>query len=262
MKDTLDIWDEANIENLPFYGSANDLNNLSLVVARCLENISASTSPRAIVLETWLAVDFTVRQFLLAGFGLVRFCDEDFDVRYRLLPSSFSGLLKLFKDVVEYNSKFSLEPDPPRPDKTGGFRASHQFWSFIKDKHKPLLDKIQEVQREYIREMNPEPTEEERIAYYATVSPISLDGPKTNIEKMNLEWRKVASKLNKPWFKSAEQLNKARNIAAHNVDADKIGLKLGISVNSGNKTNRIRKKCSSLLSTLLAVNINRKEKDN
>lgn len=258
MKDTLDIWDEANIENLPFYGSANDLNNLSLVVARCLENISASTSPRAIVLETWLAVDFTVRQFLLAGFGLVRFCDEDFDLRYILLPSSFSGLLKLFKDVVEYNSKFSLEPDPPHPDKTGGFRASSQFWTFIQNKHRPLLDKIREVEEEYVREMNPEPTEEERLAYYATISSISLDETKTNAEKMPLEWRKVASKFDKQWFTLAEGLNKARNIAAHNVDAKKIGLKLGLSVSSSNITNRIRKKCTSLLKILLAVNINGK----
>jgi len=258
MKDIFSIWDENNIENLPFYGSPRDLTILAKLVANCLNKLETSTNPREMVLETWLAVDYTVRQFLLSGFELNRFCDEEFDLGYILLPSSFSELVKTFKDVVKYNSKFSLEPEPPPPDKTGGFKASHQFLSFIKNKHKPLLDKIQEVQEEYILEMNPEPTKEENMAHYATVSTISLDEPKTNIEKIDLEWRKVASKLNESWFDSVKQLNKARNIAAHNVDAYKIGLELGISMNSKNITDRIRKKCISLLSTLLAINVNEK----
>ncbi|MBL7125500.1 MAG: hypothetical protein ISS51_05355 [Dehalococcoidales bacterium] len=209
------------------------------------------------VLETWLTVDFAVRQFLLAGFELVRFCDEGFDLRYSLLPSSFMALLRLFKDAVKHNSKFSLEPDPPHPDKIGGFRASYQFWSFIRDKHKSLLDKIKEVSREYILEMNPELRdhilEEGKTAFFLTNS---LDESKSTAKKMNLEWRKVASKFDKSWFELAEQLNNARNIAAHAVDADKIGRQFGLT--GGNLSELIRDKCRSILSILLSVRINQK----
>jgi len=64
MENIFSIWDEDEIEKLPFYGSASDLTTLTLFMVNCLKKLATSANQREMVLETWLAFDFTVRQFL------------------------------------------------------------------------------------------------------------------------------------------------------------------------------------------------------
>ena len=75
------IWDEDR-EDVLFYGNVYDLEELRSLLDNCLEVLKTSGSAREMVLETWLALDFAIRQFLLAGFDLSRFCDEEFDLKY------------------------------------------------------------------------------------------------------------------------------------------------------------------------------------
>jgi len=206
------------------------------------------------VLETWLALDFAIRQFLLAGLELSKFCDEDLDLKYKLLPNSFRGLLKLFKDTIKYNSQFGLKPDPVRSDDIGGFRASYSFLKYVKEKHSELFENIIEVEKEYIIYKHPElkgsKYPKETLAFLS-MEPFEISKPKRPLEKMDLGWRKIASKFDGPWFEKAERLNNARNEAAHSVNVDKIGARFGLS--GPIMLENIRSECQAISNVLLAV---------
>ena len=82
-----DIWDDESA-SVPFWGRIDQLQKLSDLVGRCVETVTESESPRDMVLETWLVLDYAVRDLVVSGYGLYKFCQEDFDLRYILLPKS------------------------------------------------------------------------------------------------------------------------------------------------------------------------------
>lgn len=237
-----DIWDEER--NVLFFGSSRDLRELTTLVSNCLNVLREATCIRQMVLETWLVVDYAIRKFLLAGFELARFCDEDFDLLDKLLPREFPALLK---DTVDYNRKLPLKPEPINIDRFGGFTASFEFWEFIKSRHPEFLKQIEEIQKEYIIEHNPDLTEGETVAFLHDVYP---DGER-KVAKIRLGWREVACALDKKWFKLAEQLNKARNKAAHSLLEDKIARSFGLT--GSNTLALTKEKCFSIMSTLLGL---------
>lgn len=73
-----DIWDE--LDSIPFWGRIDQLEKLSDIASRCLETVTKSESPREMVLETWLVLDYAVRDLIVSGYGLYKFCQEDFDL--------------------------------------------------------------------------------------------------------------------------------------------------------------------------------------
>ena len=257
------VWDEER-DDIIFFGNVYDLNILHSVITECIEILDKSTSPREMVLETWLTLDFALRQFLLAGFELTRFCDEDFDLGDLLLPNGFSDSLNLFNKTIKYNSKFTLEPEPHAPDKTGGFKSSYEFLSYIKNKHPELYGKIEEVTKEYRLEKNPELLEIQlsngkKLTFSSEIlssESLSLTPSKHKIERMGLGWRKIASTFGDSWIRAARQLNTARNKAAHSHDVNRIGLAFGLK--GDNLTEKVRKKCRLLLNVLLGVKIDKK----
>jgi len=103
--------------------------------------------------------------------------------------NSFSDLIVLFEKTIRYNSKFPLEPENSITNTTGGFKASYDFWKFIKDKHPELDRKIVEVTEEYIIEKSPLPT--------ITNEPLSIK-TEPEVERMRLGWREIASKFGDP----------------------------------------------------------------
>ncbi len=244
-KDLEYIWDEKR-EDVLFYGNVYDLEELHSVLDNCHEVLRKSESAREMVMETWLSLDFSIRQFLLSGFDLSRFCDEDFDLKYMLLPNTFSSLLKLFQRTIKYNSKFCI-PGHPSNDEIESIKGSISLWKYMKEKHEDLFNHIIEFQKEYKAYKHPELKD---ANYLMIMKPIELDR-KRPLEKMNQGWRCTACKFDDSWFKKAEQLNYARNEAAHSVDSNKIGSRFGLS--QPNMPEKIRGKCLEILNILLAV---------
>lgn len=244
-KDLEYIWDEKR-EDVLFYGNVYDLEELHSVLDNCHDVLRKSKSGREMVMETWLSLDFSIRQFLLSGFDLSRFCDEDFDLKYMLLPTTFSALLRLFQRTIKYNSKFCV-PDQPSHDEVESVKGSISLWKYMKEKHEDLFEKIIEFQKEYNAYKHPEL---KGTNYLMIMKPIKLVRRRP-LEKMNQGWRCTACKFDESWFKKAEQLNYARNEAAHSVDAAKIGARFGLS--QPNMLEKIRVKCLEILNVLLAV---------
>ncbi len=242
------VWDD-NREDILFWGTESDLKQLNSLIKQCIDVLNTSNNPREIVLETWLTLDYALRKFLLSGFELSRFCGENFELEYILLPSSFKALLELFENTVKYNSKFSLQSDPIQPDRIGGFKSSHEFWTFIRDKHLKLYKSIVQVTREYQLEKNPDLRDAANEGKNWAISPI--DHLEHKAQTMNLGWRQQASLFDESWFKLARRLNDARNKAAHSIDPQKISQKFGI--NNPNPLEAVRNQCQHLLNRLLAV---------
>lgn len=245
------IWDEERAEEIPFFGNAQQLDELTKLTNYCIERLRESKSAREIVLETWLTVDFAMRQFLISGFELFRFCDEEFDLRYMILPNSFREMLKLFKDTKEYYKKYPIEPEKDFVDKVGGFRSSYQFWKYIRESHPEFYEKLDEITDEYRCKMNPDLRE--NILSHTIIFGDSLVRPEGPPEKLSSGWRKVADRLDDKWIELAENLNKARNAAAHSPNIEKIGSCFGLK--GENITELIRERCRTILKTLLGVSI-------
>lgn len=245
------IWDVEKAEEIPFFGNAQQLDELTELTEYCIKRLRESTSAREIVLETWLTVDFAMRQFLISGFELFRFCDDDFDLRYMLLPNSFRELLKLFKDTKEYYKNYPSEPDKDFVDKVGGFRSSCQFWDYIIRNHQEFYKRLVEISDEYRCKMNPEISED--LSRKTIIFGDSLVRPEGPPERLSSGWRKVADRLDVNWIKLAENLNNARNAAAHSPDIEKIGSRFGLK--GENIIELIRDRCRTILKTLLGVSI-------
>jgi hypothetical protein len=241
-------WTFDDERDVPFFGSERDAQQLEALVSNCLSVLREAKRVREMVLETWLTVDYAVRGFLLAGFELARFCDDGFDLRYKLLPREFSGLLNLLEFTIRFNSALPTEPDPLKPDTTGGFTSSLEYWRFVEEHFPDLRARMEEARRQYIIAKNPElsSTDLHSGAFF-------IPNSKPAITRIGRGWLQVAAALDDGWFKLARQLNDARNVAAHSFRQEEIGKRLGLTGPS--LLPQTREKCLHLLSTLLAVRI-------
>lgn len=256
------IWDESKEDNVLFFGTVQDMAELNSIVDQCLSKVKTSQSAREIVLETWLALDYNVRQFLASGFGLQRYCDEDYDLKYLLLPNSFRYLLKLFQNTIKYNQELDSRPAPPQKDALKGLELPIGFLVHLRDKKEELFEKLNQMQRELEKEYfvykNPDKKysdyhEDDKIIRYATG--VLISEPERPLERMSPWWCAIAGRFDDGWFRKAEDLNKARNKAAHTINTVRIGSCFGLT--EPNILEKIREECLGILALLLAVDTNK-----
>ena len=76
-------------EDVLFYGSSLRLKELVKLAEKCIKEVEGSINVRLIVLETWLFIDFCIRELLMSGLDLNRANTDAFDLRYHILPNSF-----------------------------------------------------------------------------------------------------------------------------------------------------------------------------
>lgn len=141
-----DIWDES--ASFAFWGRVDQFRRLSAIVGRCAETVTESDSPREMVLETWLAVDYAVRDLVVSGYGLHQFCQEDFDLRYKLLPRGFRELLRLLRATTSYYSGLDQEPSSSI-DYPPYLRSSVGFLKYLTENHGDLVERLEEIEVEY-----------------------------------------------------------------------------------------------------------------
>jgi len=238
-----DIWDES--ASVPFWGSTDQLKKLSGLVEHCIEIVTESENPREMVLETWLVLDYAVRELVLNGYDLRRFSHDDFDLRYSLLPKSFEELLRFLERTISFQSSLGKEPEvaddyPPYSTMRLG------FLKYMVEHHKNILDGLGDAEVEYLAKRHPElaePFRQGRIIF-------SVDREST-IQRLPGGWSEVVSSLGDDWFNLAKRLNKARNKAAHSYDAADIARAFGVA--GPQAVDRVRAECLELLRRLLGI---------
>jgi hypothetical protein len=234
--------------NPPFWGTFNQLDQFVDLVKNCVDIIKKSSNAREMVLETWLTLDYSIRILLLNGFELDRFCDNGFDLTYRLLPRGFNDLLKLLKDTVDFQSKLDRTPDAMDNIVKWG---SMEFWVYVSNNYKNIWEQLGEIEMEYYKNKRPELYELK--VKEAKLGVVSFQIPPKKVQRMPEDWLEVVGNLKTNWYKSAESLNRARNKAAHSYDVEQVGAAFGIT--GENLTNQVRRKCLELLRVLLKVSI-------
>ena len=239
-----DIFDES--ASIPFWGRIEQLKKLSALASHCLETVTKSESPREMVLETWLVLDYAVRDLIVNGYGLYRFCQEDFDLRYELLPQSFRALLRFLKDTVSYQSSLTQEPSPS-DHYPPYIRSSYGFLKYLAENHGDIRKRLKEIEAEYFAKQYPELAEQVKQGWQSFYH----NPREERIGRVPSGWLNVVSNLDEDWFDHAEKLNKARNKAAHSHNLSAIAKIFGIT---GPRTvDLVRNECQKLLNKLLGI---------
>ena len=74
---------EIRVKNkLLFYGSVHELEEYLDIAEKCVSLVKSSESIRLIVLETWLFIDYSIRQLIMGALDLTRYNHEDYDLQY------------------------------------------------------------------------------------------------------------------------------------------------------------------------------------
>lgn len=232
-------------DNAPFYGSAFDMQDYAKIAEECINAIGNSTSIRQVVLETWLLVDYAIRELLSNLWGVKQFNseDEDFDLRYELLPN-FERCTRLLETVL--NIQRSLEEDPD----THSVKMPARFLYFYQKSHPDEFERFLQIEQEYYRKYYPQLATSERNASSHTTTSISVM-PLRRMYRVNKAWVEALRDLDEAWFRLARRLNKARNVAAHSYDANKILSAFGYA--GPNAADQTKRECMKMLGKLLGV---------
>ena len=198
------------------------------------------------ILETWLILDYAVRDLTMSGFGLNKFCSDEFDLRYELLPE-FRKLLQLLKNTVSYQSGLGLNPSVPN-DYPPYIYSNYSFLKYLRDNHGDINTRLKEIEREFFAKQHPELAEQINQSIQFFFPP-----KEEEVERLPSGWLDVVNNLSGEWYDLAEKLNSARNIAAHSYDQSTISKKYGIM---GPRTaEMVRAKCLELLNQLLGITL-------
>ncbi len=232
-------------EDAPFVGSALDIEEYAKIAEECMKAVKRAESIRQTVLETWLLADYAVREVLSNLWGLKKFSDEesDFDLRHKLLPG-FARCIGLLQRILDIQRSLPEEPVSYR------LRGPLGLMWFLKEKHRVLLDRLLQVEDEYLGVYHPElvakKPNDPLVA--TTVAPRVISRKRYCANKA---WVEALRSLDENWFKLARRLNKARNVAAHSHDPSKILSALGCS--GANAAAQAKKECVQMIETLLGI---------
>ena len=232
---------------VPFWGTSQQIERLATLVGSCVEIVTESGNPREMVLETWLVVDYAVRDFLLSGFGLHGFCTDDFDLRELLLPRGFREVLNLLKRTISGQSSQRQGSEEPGLHRDyAPITATAAFLKHLAQHHRGILEGLEKARREFFEERHPEFAE-----WTAQGREYYIPAKRQQAQRVPEGWLDVASVFDEDWFKGAERLSKARNKAAHSYDAAAVADAFGIT--GPKKVSRVQAVCLELLEVLLGI---------
>lgn len=227
-------------EDLLFYGSTFKLEELVKLAEKCIREVEGSNNVRLIVLETWLFIDFCIRELLMSGLGLNRVNIDACDLRYRILPISFPRCIELIEKLKKTHS--GLPQDPHEK----GIKLPLHFLSFIKKHYPDFFDQLLDIEEEYYTKHVPELATKKYNPLEVEIIPAPVQ-----YSRIPKGWIKAVGRIDKEWIKSANRLNNARNYAAHSYDSKKILQRMNCSGMS--PLEDLKDECVNLLRNLIGV---------
>jgi len=227
-------------EEILFYGSSLKLMELCKLAEKCIKEVEGSNNARLIILETWLFIDFCIRELLMSGLGLNKVNLDTCDLRYFVIPNSFYRCVELLVKLKKVHS--SLPQDPNE----SAIKLPINFISFIKHHYPNFFKQLLDIEKEYYSKHVPElvtkkynPLEVEKI-------PVPIQ-----YTRIPEEWIKAVDRIDKDWIESAKRLNNARNQAAHSYNSKKILQYMDYSETSA--VANLKNECIKLLRNLIGV---------
>ena len=241
-------------EDMLFYGSAVKLEELVNLAGRCIDEIESSDNVRIIVIETWLFIDFCIRELLISGLNLDRLNIDAFDLRIELLPRNFRHCINLITSLRDSHSNLLRDPQEK------AIKMPIQYWFCLKKKHPEFFKQILDIEQEYYHEYAPELTAKANLEHMLSQSTIATIDDKSNqYSRISLGWLEAVDRIDTDWLNSVEKLNDARNFAAHSYDSTRILKRMGFS--GKNAITHLKEKCIALLHDLIGITKVMKGKD-
>lgn len=229
---------------LLFYGSVYELEEYVDIAEKCVSLVKSSESIRLIVLETWLFIDYSIRQLIMGALDLTRYNHEDYDLQYNLLPRSFEACLTLLVRLKNSNEKLPSNPEHGRVLLPG------RFAFFLMKEHRQTFDELIEAEREYYRKFFPSLLPHENDGTEAiSLSPVKVTSH--SYRRLSDDWLEAVADIDEEWSKKASKLNAARNLAAHSHDVPKIVARMGYSGENANQ--HVKNHCLELLEQMIGI---------
>jgi len=234
-------------EDMLFYGSAVKLEELVSLAGKCIEEVEGSNNVRLIILETWLFIDFCIRELLMSGLKLDGLNIDAFDLRFHLLPKSFRECIRLIMRLKDTHSNL------PRDPQEKAIKLPVRFFFFLKKQYPDFFDQLLSIEQEYYRKYAPElvtgDSSEEALRSATTVT-YEVAEP-VQYSRIPIGWIEAVGRIDKAWFRSVSRLNEARNYAAHSYDSEQILQCMGYS--GADPVAHLKDECIGLLRNLIGI---------
>ena len=217
-------------KDAPIYTTVSGLGKYIKLVKYSLENIETFNNPRIIIIETWLILDYSVRDLIIGGLNLNKHCYRDLDLRYILLPHSFLECLRILRKIIK--KQRSLEEKPKTINNEVSLKFNYKFWAYIKKNHKDFLEKFGEIKNQYYQKYYPHLYSNRKntsSVFLPDATRVFDAFDSREYRFIDEKWLEVTNKLDEEWFKKAKKINEVRNYAAHSFDPKSICVKLGLS---------------------------------
>lgn len=218
-------------KSIPTFLNLPDYVEFADKIDKTISFIKETNSPRLIVLDTWLIIDFSIRHILKFGLEINKFCDENFDS----LPQGFRDCSNLLENFIK-----KQKDKQPNPSKKMILLPYEFKMAIIEDED--FLKKFIKHEAEYYKKVD--------FSGYWTIDDLQ-DSKYRNVDE---NWLKLVEKLDAEWFKKAEKLNRVRNKAAHSFDENKIYQEIGL--NGDRKLEELKKSCINTLNDLIGLKYN------
>ena len=227
-------------EDVLFYGSPLKLKELVKLAEKCIGEVEGSSNVRLIVLETWLFIDFCIRELLMSGLDLNKVNIDACDLRYLIIPNSFQRCIELIDKLKKTHSVLLQDPNE------SAIKFPICFISFIKKHYPNFLNKLFDIQEKFYAKHVPELVTKKYNPLEVKTIPVPAQ-----YSRIPKEWIKAVERIDQDWIKSAIRLNNARNQAAHSYDSKKILQRMGYSGTSA--VAHLKDECLKLLRNLIGV---------
>jgi hypothetical protein len=208
--------------------------------------IDDNDNSRIIVIQTWLIIDFCIREILITGLNLSDFVIDDLDLRDYLLPRAFDSRMKLIKKIKRTQKSLKAKSFDPR------IGWPFRFLKLMKEDNPEFYSKLMKYEQDYYKKFHPECVEKPGSIYMPNLDYDIITNKKINYRSVTDEWLEAAEKIDDDWIKMAKRINRARNKAAHSFDCDIIYETLDLK--GKDKLLRLKEECKKILNDLLDMN--------
>ena len=237
------------------FGTSDPFPEYISFIKNSIKQIITSQNPRLLILESWLLLDYSIRQLIIWGIGAYESSNRNFDLRNELLPISFKACIDFLGKYITYQQGLPIDPNSNLLKLPLSF-SKFIYWD-IEPEETIIINKI--IDR-YNMKMNPsmDPiylrSKKEEDIHTLTIPKNKKPIQKTpKYRTVSPNWMKTASCLDESWFKQIRKINNARNRAAHSYNEG--GIYSIFALKGKNKFERLKEVCIDSVEKLLAIKI-------
>lgn len=232
------------LESTPGIYTEATLKEFEEIISYNSHNMSTTSNPRTIIMETWLILDWFIKHQLIMGLGLEKYHTNEFDPHFEILPFSFEGCVDLLNKLLNDQKKYPKKPSAPNYE----LRGSHDIWEHIEQHYPDVMDGINRAKHSLLIEKGI--IDKNSVIGSYCYMPKETEGIFRSVTD---SWLQSLSEVDKEWVKKAKRINKARNYAAHRNSHELIYETMGKS--GPNRLEELRQECYSILEQLIGLKI-------